>query len=108
MDDGIVEKIIVAIASAVIGWVLHDIFPWIIRKIKQQKLTHKKNDRDDKKRILELESQIRLFTDYSLKDGVYYNKDGHPFCPSCHAKGLETPLRKRGDSLYCPSCNLFH
>ena len=47
--------------------------------------------------IKALEEKIRLLTDnpLTLKNGIYYDKEGWPFCPICFGKdGNKIPLKK--------------
>ena len=70
----------------------------------------KEENKKLKNKNLELEKKLQNFTDFSLKpDGIYYDKNGIPFCPACFANAKFVPLSQRhGTSYYshvCPACS---
>jgi len=49
--------------------------------------------------IKAMEEKIRLLTEnpLTLKNGIYYDKEGWPFCPVCYGKdGRKIPFQKQG------------
>ena len=63
------------------------------------------------KKIDELENKIRLLAEFKLVNGVYFDKEGNPFCPACHGNGkimalTEVPTYENCCQYICPSCGV--
>lgn len=92
-----------------------------------KQLTDKITDLELKRYVLEMNEQLldlkestlalreeniklKNLAELSLKNGIFFDKDGNPFCPSCKTNGKYMPLQDSiyfsgKPSLHCPVCN---
>jgi hypothetical protein len=67
--------------------------------------------------ISQLKIQLKANTEIplTLKNGVYYDKDGNAFCPACHGSTPKqyvplsdfTHYDRKSVSYHCPKCDMY-